>query len=222
MVNEMGRSPSRNFSISAVFSRAFGVMGGNPVTVFGVAFIFGTLPQLLLNIVLRGPMLAGAMQGATSMRGYWAASMLFWLASMLLTMIVIGALVRTTAAYADGRKIGFGEGVMAVLPKLLPLLGLSLLSIVGLAIGWMLLLVPGVILACMWAVNAPALVEEDVGVIGAFGRSRHLTKGVRWPIFGLFAVMLVIIWLATAAVGIVMVMGFGADREEHTSELQSH
>src|SRR3546814_17866323 len=32
----------------------------------------------------------------------------------------------------------------------------------------------GIMLFCMWAVVAPALVEERTGVFGAFGRSREL------------------------------------------------
>jgi hypothetical protein len=35
-----------------------------------------------------------------------------------------------------------------------------------------------------WIVAAPALVVERTGVFGAFTRSAQLTRGRRWPIFG--------------------------------------
>jgi hypothetical protein len=35
-------------SLGRIFSRAFGVMGHNPLVVFGIAFLFGALPKLLL------------------------------------------------------------------------------------------------------------------------------------------------------------------------------
>ena len=40
------------------------------------------------------------------------------------------------------------------------------------------------ILITIWAVIAPAIVVEDAGVIGAFGRSRELVRGHGWPVFG--------------------------------------
>ena len=45
-------------------------------------------------------------------------------------------------------------------------------------------LIPALILLTMWSASAPALVAEGIGPIAAFGRSRALTKGFRWPVFG--------------------------------------
>ena len=47
--------------------------------------------------------------------------------------------------------------------------------------------------ACMavaWIVAAPAQVVERTGVFGAFSRSAELTRGHRWPIFGLLVIYL--------------------------------
>jgi uncharacterized membrane protein len=54
----------------------------------------------------------------------------------------------------------------------------------------------------MWAVITPVLVIERTGVIDAFGRSRFLTKGARWRIFGLFLILIVIFWLVSLVLGI--------------------
>jgi hypothetical protein len=53
-------------------------------------------------------------------------------------------------------------------------------------IGFLLLIVPGLILMVAWSAAVPAKVVEKIGVFEALTRSRDLTRGRRWPIFGLF------------------------------------
>ena len=64
---------------------------------------------------------------------------------------------------------------------------------IGIYAGLILLLVPGIILGVMWSVAAPAMVTERLGVMASLGRSRALTKGSRWRIFGLLTVGLIIL-----------------------------
>lgn len=61
-----------------------------------------------------------------------------------------------------------------------------LMIIVSLA----LVIVPGLIVATMLWVFVPAIVVENAGIIRCFGRSRALTKGRRWQIFGLFLLIM--------------------------------
>ena len=44
-------------------------------------------------------------------------------------------------------------------------------------------------------------------MIRAFGRSRPLTKGGRWKIFGLFVLLLVLIWIFYAVFGAIILAG---------------
>jgi membrane-anchored glycerophosphoryl diester phosphodiesterase (GDPDase) len=84
----------------------------------------------------------------------------------------------------------------------LPLIGLTILVSIGIMLGFMLLIVPGIILLTMWAVAIPALVIEREGVGAAFRRSSQLTKGARWKIFALFLVLLIIYWLLSLVIGL--------------------
>lgn len=86
---------------------------------------------------------------------------------------------------------------------LLPLIALSILWAFGVMLGFVLLIVPGIILLMMWAVAVPALVVERQGVFSAFRRSAELTKGAKWKIFGLCLVLLVIYLLLSTAVSFV-------------------
>lgn len=100
---------------------------------------------------------------------------------------------RTPVSLADCFSFG--------LSKFLPGLGLLILWILGVGIGWVLLLVPGLILITMWSASLPALVGEGRGVIESFGRSRALTKGHRWPIFGTLIVALIILYVPMLVFG---------------------
>ena len=71
------------------------------------------------------------------------------------------------------------------------MIGLALLVGLGVAIGMMLLFVPGLILATIFIVAAPALIVEKVGVIQAIQRSVALTRNHRWAMFGIIVVYFV-------------------------------
>lgn len=197
----------RNVSIGRVFGRAFGTIAANPVATLGIAFLFGALPSLLLGygiqawsvdfVSILGPL------------GTIAAALVTVVVSIALAMITQGALVRTTVAHNEGRRASFAESAAAGLAVALPLFGMAILSGLAILVGLVFLIVPGVMLYVMWAVAAPALVEERLGPVEALGRSRGLTRGARWKVFGLLLVVTVISWIFSALVGLVSVMVYG-------------
>jgi uncharacterized membrane protein len=194
----------RQVSIGRVFSRAFGTIGSNPVATLGIAFLFGALPSLLIAYAVQtlGPEAFAAL-GTAAVIGISLFTVLF---AVLLAMITQGALVRATVAHSEGRKASFGESAMAGLSVAVPLLLLGLGSAIGIALGLLLLIVPGVILYVMWSVAAPALVEEGLGPMEAFGRSNYLTSGARWKIFGLLLVLLILYWIFSFLVARLSIM----------------
>jgi uncharacterized membrane protein len=99
-----------------------------------------------------------------------------------------------------GRGFTFAESVRAGFGRMGAVLGLSLL--VGLFVGLaaLLLLVPGIIVWCMYAVAAPVCVVERRGVRASMRRSSFLTKGNRWRIFG----VMVLIFIASMVFGAVV------------------
>lgn len=213
---EAGR---RTVSIGRIFSRAFGTVARNPVATLGIAFLFGALPYYLLIYLM-----ATAGTEAVDFLGLAATVAVAIgtaVTAVLLSMITQGALVRATVAHDEGRKASLADCAMAGLRAAFPLLLLGILSALAITLGFMLLLVPGVILYVMWSVAAPALVEERLGPIEAFGRSRDLTRGARWQIFALILVIFVAYLLFSAAVELLGTMAFGTGADGVPTDLTS-
>ena len=135
------------------------------------------------------------------------ASTLILLPLTLLIGIIAGTLyqgmvVALVNDVQDGRRdYTVGELFSAVTPVLLPLIVAGFLAGLGIGIGFIFLIVPGLILATIWAVIGPAIVVERVGAIDAFGRSSALTKGDRWPVFGVILITFIIVFIVDAIFG---------------------
>jgi hypothetical protein len=121
--------------------------------------------------------------------------LLFWVLSTLYQGMVV-ALVRDVK---DGRRDqSVGQLIGSVEPVLLALMIVSLLFGLGVFIGFVLLIIPGLILLTIWAVVAPVTVLEHPGVFAAFGRSRELVRGHGWAVFG----AIVLLYLAVVVVSV--------------------
>ena len=71
-------------------------------------------------------------------------------------------------------------------------------------IGFLLLVVPGLIFLTMWFVTTPACVVERLGVFDSMARSSALTRGHRWQIFGMMALIAIAEGIAGAGVKAVL------------------
>ena len=121
--------------------------------------------------------------------------------ALIVSTVYTGMVVRLVDDVRDGRlDQSPGDLVRSVGPVLLPLILVSILAGLGIAIGLVLLIVPGLILVTLWAVVAPVTVLERPGVFAAFGRSRELVRGNGWSVFGVI-VLFVLIFIA---IGIVL------------------
>jgi uncharacterized membrane protein len=203
----------RRMSVGRVFQRAFSAIAYNPVVILGLALVVGALPGLIFSFAFvqlgLGPQSA-LQTGALSFRGFMAATFVSSLIMLVISALVQGALTRATVSAIEGTRASFGQSLAAAVTVVLPLIGLSLLWALGVGIGFMLLIVPGIMLLMAWAVAVPSLVVERQGVFTAFRRSAELTKGSRWKIFGLSLVLLVIYWVASAVIGIVGLRPYSA------------
>jgi hypothetical protein len=112
-----------------------------------------------------------------------------------------GALVRAVEDVRDGRA---DLSIKATLEDARQHLGritmAGLLAGLGIALGFVLLIVPGLFLVTIWSVLIPVIVLEGRGVGEAFGRSRSLVSGHGWSVFG----AIILAWLVLVLAGIVV------------------
>ena len=79
-----------------------------------------------------------------------------------------------------------------------PFFLLGVVSTVGIALGLILLVVPGVLLFVRWSMAGPVLLAQDEGVLDSLRRSWSYTAGHFWPIF--FALVMIYLPCFTLAV----------------------
>jgi hypothetical protein len=109
-----------------------------------------------------------------------------------------GALVEAVADVRDGRA---DLTLFATLGRVWPLIGkivaASLLAGLVIAIGFLLIIFPGLYLVTIFSVVVPVIVLERTGVFEAFSRSRALVRGYGWTVFGVILVTFVLNLIAS-------------------------
>jgi len=115
-----------------------------------------------------------------------------------------GALVIAIDDVRDGRAdLSIQETLNRVLPRLNTLTLAGLLAGLGITVGFLLLIVPGLVLITLWLLIVPAIMLEGCGVFASFGRSRQLVSGHGWNVFGVIVLTVAILLAVTIGVNIV-------------------
>jgi hypothetical protein len=111
--------------------------------------------------------------------------------SLVGTFWLQGALVYAVEDVRDGRiDSSIGDLFERVRPYLGTLILAGILAGLGIALGLVLLIVPGLILLTWWCLIVPVIVLEGKRVGESFGRSRELVRGHGWTVFGVIIIVL--------------------------------
>lgn len=101
-----------------------------------------------------------------------------------------------------GRRLSAGDALRRSMPFLGRVIMLALLTTLLVGLGFMLFLIPGLILLAGLVLATPALVIEDrAHATDAMGRSWALSRGYRWKVLGCVVVTVLLIVLPTFALG---------------------
>lgn len=192
-------SPQRAGDVSAgqVVSETFSVYGQNLAALLGgaalVFIVVGLIAGLLQSI---DGVIFAILASIVRLIGY---------------AIFVGFVVRLVQDVRDGRRDhSVGDLFSAASPAIGSLILFGILYGIGVTIGFILLIVPGLFLITMWSAGAPAIVVERIGAIDAFGRSWNLVKGDGWSVFGaLLLILLIVIAIQLVLVAIGAAIGVG-------------
>jgi hypothetical protein len=144
--------------------------------------------------------IAGVIEGILAITGSLVLVVLGLLVGLAASFLYTGYVVKLVQDVRDGRRdFSVGELFSHAAPYVGTLILNGILAGIAIAIGFVLIIVPGLILLTIWAVIAPSIVVEDKGVFEAFGRSRELIRGHGWQVFG----SIVLAFLIVFAVGLV-------------------
>lgn len=174
------------FRVGSVMNKTFAILGRR----FGKFVLLALLPMVPVLLVTLG-MLTSNPPSASSF-GAAIAAILVGLLTFVLQ--ILAQATSLYGAFQEMRQKPFtiGDSLRIGLARMIPVIGVGILIALAMMLGFVLLVVPGIILGCMLYVAIPACVIEKLGVTASMSRSLALTKGYRWQIFGLFLLVIVV------------------------------
>ena len=205
----MAQTSTGSVEIGQVFSDAFAALRQNWATYLILAPIFVGIPaaaatweveQLVARHVLSTTNPVGAF-----LIGYLRSFPVGIAAYALQGAVMVGA-----TAFLNGRRASFSDCLIAGLRNWPALFVLNLMRGVAIIGGYLLFVVPGVILNLVWYAAGPVQVIEGGSPLASLRRSADLTRGRRWSLFGLSIVVGVIGFLIGLVSGFIggFVVGF--------------
>lgn len=180
--------PAKRIGVGDVISETFSIYGQNVGALLGSAIIVFVVVGLI----------AGLLQSTNS----FILVLLAAVVRIAGDALYVGFVVELVSDVRDGRRDqGVGDLFSAAAPYILPLIGFGILAGIGITIGLILIIVPGLILLTFWSVGAPSIVVEGQGVFDAFGRSWKLVRGEAWSVFGVLILTFLIVIVVSAILG---------------------
>ncbi len=190
--------PARSVSPAPAFGVSRSTFGVGEVLsqTFSVYFA-NFLPFVVLTAIALSPLfiVEGYSIAAKTIPGSAAALvplLLLLVPAIVCPYIATGAITYGVFQQMRGKDTSIGDCLGRGLSALLPILGLAIVQGLLIGLGLLVCVVPGILLAVRWAVSLPAAVTERTGVSESMSRSTYLTDGMRWDVFGVLFVLVVL------------------------------
>lgn len=117
---------------------------------------------------------------------FLAALGLLFLVTVPVGVAVFGGITYGVFRWLAGERAGVGDMLGQGFRRIVGLFLTFLLAGLATAGGWLLFVVPGVMIATAASVALPAVMVERLGPMQALKRSFDLTRGHRWSLFAAF------------------------------------
>jgi uncharacterized membrane protein len=168
--------------LTGVLAEAWGLYRRFAAHFLAISFVLYFLTAVIVVLLT---MTAGS-------TGYFVAAIVEFVAAFL----VQAAMVKAVQDVRDGRAdLSMDTTISAGARFLLPVAGASILAGIGIGIGLVVLIVPGLILLTYWSLIVPSIVVGESGAMASFGKSWRTISGHFWQAFGTY-VLVFLIWIA--------------------------
>ncbi|MEM9966413.1 MAG: hypothetical protein AAGC58_13820 [Asticcacaulis sp.] len=176
-----------SFTIGNVFSRSFTLIGQN----FALLLLTGLLTYAIpvgLSAAIFYTTSGLDVNNPQAWGGEQVMALgLFGILSMLFYFINMSVVTELTVTRAVNRPFDIGPALKRSLINIVPLFIVMILCGLAIMLGFILLIIPGIIVSLALSVAIPAYVAESrTGIIDALKRSWELTKNHRWAILLIF------------------------------------
>ena len=178
--------------LTGVLAEAWGLYRRFAAHFLAIAFVLYFLTAVIVVLLT-------VAAGAT---GYFLAAVVEYVA----TILVQATMVKAVQDVRDGQaNLSIDATVSTAARFLLPVAGAAILAGLGIGVGLIFLIVPGLILMTYWSLIVPTIVVGESGAMASFGKSWRAISGHFWQAFGTY-VLVFLIWVAfDIALGLALV-----------------
>jgi len=187
----------RPLSIGELLDRTFLFYRRNFLVFVGIAALPGLLGfgYQLAGVSLRHDVASNVTAAGVVFALAWMIASMF--VYLLTTTLAHGATVVAVSQMELDRQTSVAAAFSAIRGRLGRLVLISLNVGIRVGLGFICLIVPGILLALKYAVTIPAAVVEDTGVSESLARSAHLTKGHRGRVLLILFLLVILIFIGS-------------------------
>lgn len=191
----MGTGMNREKSFSGFLGETFDLVGQNAVPILLFVLVLGVLNTVGLMLGYVDPDGTFASLGF----GFNIDPAVGWIAGLYQ---ILAAVLSVVASYFLLARFLESRGRLPVRDtRIWAYVGITIVSVMGMIFGFLLFVVPGVILLVRWSASSGYLLEGRLGIIDSLKASWEATRGHSWPIFFAGLVLFLGLGLASGIVG---------------------
>jgi len=219
----------RELSTTEILERSLSLYSRRPLELFAPFFFAGILngitkrvaASLLPPIILPQEITERSFQWLMShLYGFVGASFVLALSFWVITTIASGIVVKYASDSLEKGDANLSTAFRSTLYKLGSLLAAAFICGVLMVLGFILFLVPGIIVVLMFSLVVPVTIIEDRGIFESLERSRRLVSGSWWKTFTvLLSVLLVAVFFSI--IGEAVSIFFGPLRDIASALIQA-
>lgn len=208
---ETASAAQEKFRIGRVFGQTFGVIGRNLLLYVALTLLIYGLPLAFYGLLVQ-PILPNAVDlsnGQVSQTWIFASSGISSVLFFVCGAVLSAALTRAAVEDLNGHRPRIGNCLRTGFTHLLPVLGITIIVLIGSLLGSLALIVPGIVLYLGWVAAIPVQVQERFGVFASLSRSRGLAKGSKWRLFWLYLIFMIVLFLVSMVIGLAVGLAVG-------------